>query len=487
MNWRGVTRGSRFVERCTLLTCLLVLALSGSAPAWTLSFDGTRYVFDGDPGEENWASTWTSSGATIVSDSHNELAYIDDYVDANCTWSTSLGSTMVRCPYNPAVVLNGNDGDDDLTGSDGDDILNGGAGDDRLRGYGGNDVEDGGDGNDSLDWISSSLTTEQSGAGSDTLRGGPGDDNAGYSGRSHPVTIRLNSQADDGASGEGDNIADDIELVEGGEAGDVIVGNAAPNVLGGRGGNDEIHGGPGDDKLAGGSGDDRMFGEDGNDTLEGDSDSDLLDGGAGVDNFFGDNPCTIYGCSGGNDTLHARDGAADALACGVGADSATVDQFDTLSSDPQQSCETVDRATVGGGTGGGGTGGGTGGGGTGGGPGNAPTFTFTSPRRLRLASLIRRGVTITVNCVAACKVDAGLFTTPALARRLGVPARPGRIGRGRATRLAAGDARVTIRLTSRARRRIRRVRALKTLTLRVAVTDASAKTLRQTRALRILR
>jgi hypothetical protein len=228
-----------------------------------------------------------------------------------------------------------------------------------------------------------------------------------------------------------------------------------------------------------------VLGEDGNDTVEGNGDSDALDGGAGLDNFFGDNPCTLYGCTGGNDTLQARDGQADALACGVGADTAVVDQHDTLSTDFQQGCETVDRATIGGLPGGGGAGGGTGGGG--GSTPTPPAFTLTAPSRAGLSALVRRGLTITVKCPGACRIDAGLFTTSALAKRLGVPRKPGRIARGRATRLAAGDARVVLKLASQARRRIARVRQLKTVTLRVAVTDAANHTVERKSTVRIVR
>ncbi|HEY9805890.1 MAG TPA: hypothetical protein V6D04_04940, partial [Candidatus Obscuribacterales bacterium] len=64
-------------------------------------------------------------------------------------------------------VINGTDGNDNLTGTSGNDIINGVEGDDVLTGLRANDVLNGGDGNDIL----------YGGKGSDTLNGGLGNDN----------------------------------------------------------------------------------------------------------------------------------------------------------------------------------------------------------------------------------------------------------------------------------------------------------------------
>jgi VCBS repeat-containing protein len=63
-------------------------------------------------------------------------------------------------------VMNGGNGDDTLAGGDGNDALNGGNGEDTLLGDDGNDTLSGGNGDDTLD----------GGAGSNTLLGGNGDD-----------------------------------------------------------------------------------------------------------------------------------------------------------------------------------------------------------------------------------------------------------------------------------------------------------------------
>ena len=63
-------------------------------------------------------------------------------------------------------VINGTDGNDNLTGTSSNDIINGLGGDDVLTGLRGNDVLNGDDGNDIL----------YGGKGSDTLNGGLGND-----------------------------------------------------------------------------------------------------------------------------------------------------------------------------------------------------------------------------------------------------------------------------------------------------------------------
>jgi Ca2+-binding RTX toxin-like protein len=139
------------------------------------------------------------------------------------------------------------------------------------------------------------------------VSGGTGSDTAGFEGRSSSVTATLDDVADDGAPGEGDNIASDIENVNAGSGADTLVGNDADNYLNGGDGPDSITGGDGDDQLSDGAGDDFLFGGNGDDNLyttqgddvasgEGGSDtisadsvadgSDAYDGGTGVDSVM---------------------------------------------------------------------------------------------------------------------------------------------------------------------------------------------------------
>ena len=80
-------------------------------------------------------------------------------------------------------------------------------------------------------------------------------------------------------------------------------------------------GGPGADRLGGGEGPDNVGGGDGNDTLAGGAGADVLDGGLG------------------DDRIDARDGVADQVACGPGADAVVADVPDSVAAD----CESVDR------------------------------------------------------------------------------------------------------------------------------------------------
>jgi Ca2+-binding RTX toxin-like protein len=230
--------------------------------------------------------------------------------------------------------LFGEDGVDQVNGEDGDDTIDGGGGDDVAWGGPGADTVRGGDGNDRLDNGSDApdaahgADTVDGGAGNDSLSGGPqvdplspdvftgggGDgDELSYSLRSSPLVISLDGSPNDGAQGEGDNVAADIERVVGGSGPDTLVGSAGPNVLDGADGDDTIDGRGGSDTLQGGvnsSGNDHVLGGDGPDVIRGDAGDDQLEGGPGDDDIFGE---------GGTDTLLGDEGQ-DVLAGGPGID-----------------------------------------------------------------------------------------------------------------------------------------------------------------------
>ena len=222
-----------------------------------------------------------------------------------------------------SIVVNaggGNDGVAVVTASlDKPATLNGGDGDDRLTGGAGADTLDGGDGNDILD----------GGGGGDVLTGGAGRDGVNYARRTAALSISLDGDANDGAAGEGDNVADDVEGVHAGSGDDTLVGSAGANVLSGGAGNDAISGGGGNDGLDGGAGhdvlngdagDDRLAGGTGDDTLNGGDGNDMIVGGLGVDRLNG---------GAGNDRLTSADTSADVLDGGAGTDMAITDALDT--------------------------------------------------------------------------------------------------------------------------------------------------------------
>jgi formylglycine-generating enzyme len=156
----------------------------------------------------------------------------------------------------------------------------GGPGNDRLQGGDGDDLLDGGDGDDSF-------FTAASADGADVYLGGLGTDTVDYSTRTGnlSLTIALTSAADanDGATGESDDLTSSIENLTGGSGNDVLKGSAVSNVLRGGAGNDVLWGGPGGTCTADV---DQLFGEAGDDTFEMGAASDCGDdvtGGAGKD------------------------------------------------------------------------------------------------------------------------------------------------------------------------------------------------------------
>src|SRR5206468_11202403 len=96
----------------------------------------------------------------------------------------------------------------------------------------GNDTPTGPDGMDTLN----------GGLGNDILKGGNNRDTVTYAGRSSGLVLSIDNAANDGQTGEFDNISTDIEIVIGGNANDRITGSDATNAL---------YGGPGNDVLIG--------------------------------------------------------------------------------------------------------------------------------------------------------------------------------------------------------------------------------------------
>ena len=113
-------------------------------------------------------------------------------------------------------------------------------------------------------------------------------------------------------------------VLRGGAGVDDLAAGARADALFGGDGRDRLAGAGGDDRLDGGSGDDALAGGDGADALDGGLGRDLLEGGAG------------------DDVLRGRDGQADDLRCGAGADRVEADTLDVAAAD----CEQVERAPI---------------------------------------------------------------------------------------------------------------------------------------------
>ena len=257
-------------------------------------------------------------------------------------------------------ALDGGAGDDTMLGGDGSDRLDGGAGADALDGEAGDDATIGGDGDDTL----------TGDLGRDELSGGSGIDAVTYAARQEPVTVTVGAGADDGASGEGDDVVA-VESVVGGSGDDTIVADPATGT--------SASGGPGADRLVGSAGADRLDGGPGDDVLDGSAGADVLEGGDGIDTVTyasrtsgvtvvldgvagdgapgegdlalteqiigGQGPDRLTGQAGvvnrldggaGDDVLNVRgDGAevSDVVFCGAGIDVALVDDADGAADD----------------------------------------------------------------------------------------------------------------------------------------------------------
>ena len=169
-------------------------------------------------------------------------------------------------------------------------VLRGGADNDTLRGSAVGDHIIGGAGRDAINGLDGSDLLD-GGPGADVLAGGTGPDMVTYAARSAPVVADIDGAADDGEQGERDNIALDVEDINGGRGPDTLIGSASANRLFGQRGDDRLIGLDDDDLLAGGHGADTLLGGRGNDGLDGVDNvaaNDILNGESGTDACLSD-------------------------------------------------------------------------------------------------------------------------------------------------------------------------------------------------------
>ena len=248
-------------------------------------------------------------------------------------------------------------------------------------------------------------------------------------------------------------------------------------------GNDVLRGGAGNDTLRGIGGDDQIDGGPGDDTIHGGADNDTVVGGPGRDSINGDGDYSGT-TLGGNDTIQARDGEIDQVACGWGADSAVLDANDVV--DLVTDCETIDQPAAGPAPGGGGgstpepTA-----------PGSTPppaglTVALAKPRALGLRALAAGkalGVSATISqpCAATLKLVVGA-----------AEARRSKLGRSPVTLASvvkaapAGTLRASLRVKKAYRSKLRRLKRLKA-TLSIACVGTDGATTRQATAMTLRR
>jgi Ca2+-binding RTX toxin-like protein len=276
------------------------------------------------------------SGADVLFGARGETGVTGDAGD----FLTGDAGDDVLVGHDGGDVLDGGDGADILTGGDGNDDVLGRGGDDRLGftihqgfvsgapdlvtrdpgqdlldGGAGDDLLNGGPGANVLNFGPDPIDPVQvsTANGPDDLVGGPGRDTVSYVNLTLAISGTIDSIANDGSPGEGDNIRPDNEILIGGSGADALTGSPAGEIINGSIGADTVDGLGGDDDLSGGDNDggaDNIAGGDGADSLDGGPGDDSLQGQAGRDDVGG---------GGGNDAAGGGDDA-DLVSGGTGLD-----------------------------------------------------------------------------------------------------------------------------------------------------------------------
>jgi len=249
---------------------------------------GERLVVQGGRGETNRLSVAQGgAGEFLVTDAGAALT-----AGPGCALS---GPQLVACPTSTprlaafvfagdrgdsvtssvTVNIDGGRGNDRLEGSELADALYGGRGRDVVRGNGGDDaLRDGrlphplppeqDEGRFFLTLAGPAIPVP---AERDVFRGGAGTDTVGYEGRRRGVRADLaRTDRHAGARGERDTLGE-LERVEGGDGDDVLRGDHSANLLVGGDGDDLAVGRAGDDDLELGAGSNRARGGPGDDLI----------------------------------------------------------------------------------------------------------------------------------------------------------------------------------------------------------------------------
>lgn len=353
------------------------VALNG-APAMTfgaaiIDADGILYV-GGNSGDHDMDNATESSGAiyrVVIDPTTNEASlhlietaprsYSNDgaadptaespFADVDLESSVLIrdvslvATTEGELSYDD--VLAGNAGHDSLLGGIGADTLVGGSAGDILTGGSEADNLHGGAGANSSSAIVSSyddtglrydqygnllaedddlllggegMDTLAGSAGHDTLDGGMSDDV--LSGGSGSDSLLGGLGRDHLTGGSEDDALEGgagQDTLDGGSGADVLMGGEGDDHMSGGSDDDELFAGLGSDMLFGGAGDDTLAGQEGDDLLNGGSGQDVLVGGAGDDQLKGGSGNDTLDGGTGKDTLEGGSGH-DVLSGGEGQD-----------------------------------------------------------------------------------------------------------------------------------------------------------------------
>ncbi|HEY5724265.1 MAG TPA: M10 family metallopeptidase, partial [Allosphingosinicella sp.] len=219
-----------------------------------------------------------------------------------------------------SAVIQGTEGNDQLSGSDLSDEIFGNGGHDLLRGFANDDLLDGGAGNDRL----------EGGLGADAMIGGTGDDVFNVDDVGDSVSEAAGGGLDMVETSIGFTLGAEIEmLILTGSAPIAGTGNGLANTMQGNGAANSLSGADGDDWLDGGLGADSMSGGLGNDLFFVENAGDLAIELAGEGNdevrttlssyVLADNVEKLTGISGGNQSLTGN-ALGNIVTGGAGAD-----------------------------------------------------------------------------------------------------------------------------------------------------------------------
>jgi hypothetical protein len=256
----GQYRGMR--PPLALVALVIALLVPASARADSVTYGVGSLVYTGEEARDQVTIAREGSSLLLTAEAGDALS-----APGLCT---RLSASSVSCPQGATTAVNVDlrGGDDALTvrlpdtpalsvvasggtGNDGLDAsaaasgaIRGGAGDDRLlAGRGAFDVT-GGAGNDELVGGPAGSRTrflaDTAPDGADRVLGGPGADSADYSARTAAVRLTADGAADDGAAGEGDDVAATVETLVGGSGPDVLAGGPGPSVLMAMAGDDQL-------------------------------------------------------------------------------------------------------------------------------------------------------------------------------------------------------------------------------------------------------
>ena len=254
---------------------------------------------------DSGSDTFTGGGGVDIVSYANRTNAVTVTMDSGA----DDGETGEADDVSNVTGVTGGAGDDSLTGGPNADVISGGPGDDTITGGAEADTLNGDAGDD--------VFLEGSAAsGSDVFYGGAGTDTVSYTSRTNAVTVTIENTANDGESGEADNVRNDVENIVGGAGNDTITGSSSANVIDGGAGDDVLNGGGGNDIFRQGAADD------GSDVISGGAGDDLVD----YSNRTADLTVTMDGLA-ADDGLagEADDIQADVenIDCGTGDDTVT--------------------------------------------------------------------------------------------------------------------------------------------------------------------